>query len=116
MTEFVDYLHEVFASFGPIRARRMFGGYGIYHNDIMFALVADDVLYLKADAETVADFERLGLDVFEYARNGKPVALSYHLAPEVIFDDPDQAVRWANRAYSAAVRARRPAGKSGRNP
>jgi len=54
MSEFVEYLNEVFADFGVIRYRKMFGGYGIYHNDLMFGLVADDQLYLKTDIENIA--------------------------------------------------------------
>jgi DNA transformation protein len=54
MNEFVDYLHEVFELFGPIRARKMFSGYGIY--------VAGDTLYLKADAENANHFEKEGAE------------------------------------------------------
>jgi len=46
MSQFVEYLHEVFERFGPIRIRKMFGGYGVYHGGLMFGLVADDTLYL----------------------------------------------------------------------
>jgi DNA transformation protein len=49
--EFIEFLHEVFESFGPIQAKRMFGGYGIYHDGLMFSLVIDNQLYLKSDAE-----------------------------------------------------------------
>ena len=52
MDEFVNYLHEVFKAFGPIHTRRMFGGHGVFHEGLMFGLVADGVLYLKADTET----------------------------------------------------------------
>ena len=112
MSEFVEYLNEVFEPFGSIRARRMFGGYGIYHDDIMFALVVDDVLYLKADAGTSGYFTRRGLDAFEYVRVGKRISMSYYLAPEEIFEDPDEAMIWANRAYEAAVRSKRPGRKA----
>ena len=52
MSEFVEYLNEVFAEFGAIQSKKMFGGYGIYHDGVMFALVSDDTLYLKADETT----------------------------------------------------------------
>lgn len=106
-SEFVDNLHEVFALFGPISARRMFGGYGIYHDGLMFALVADDVLYLKADPVAKAAFVDLGLPPFEYMKNGKSTKMSYHLAPEEIYDDPEAARDWAKLAYGAALRAAR---------
>lgn len=108
MSEFVEYLKEVLESFGEIRARRMFGGYGIYHGGLMFGLVADDVLYLKADEQSAERFRQQGLDQFEYVKNGKPMKMSYFMAPETIFDDPDEAAEWATLAYEAAVRSRKP--------
>lgn len=105
MSEFVEYLHEVFERFGPITARRMFGGYGIYHNGLMFALVSDDTLYLKADAENASHFEKAGLGKFEYAKDGKIMRISYYLAPAEILEDRDEAALWARRSYEAALRA-----------
>lgn len=104
MSEFVDHLHEEFASFGPIRTRPMFGGFGVYHDDLMFGLVANDVLYLKADAESAPQFEAEGLERFIYVKQGTPTSMSYYTAPETIFDDPDIAREWATRAYAAALR------------
>ena len=108
MSEFVDYLAEVFRQFGAVRTRRMFGGYGVYHEDLMFGLVASDTLYLKADDQSAKLFEDKGLGQFEYAKNGKTTKMSYYLAPEEIFDDPDAAEMWAQRAYEAALRSRKP--------
>ena len=65
MSEFVDHLETVFALFGPVIARRMFGGYGIYHDALMFGLVADDEIYLKTDEKSVRTFTELGLPPFE---------------------------------------------------
>lgn len=111
MNEFVAHLHEVFSEFGRIDARRMFGGYGIFHEGLMFALVADDTLYLKADEESADCFESRGLARFQYNKAGRVVAMSYFEAPDEIYDDPAEAVVWAQRAYDAALRAKsRPAG------
>lgn len=107
MSEFVDHLKEVFALFGPIRVKRMFGGYGVYHDDLMFGLVADDVLYFKADNETSIAFSERGLPPFEYDRGGKKTRTSYFQAPDEIFDDAVQAQEWAKRAFEAALRARK---------
>jgi len=104
--EFVEYLSEVFYLFGPIRSRRMFGGYGIYHQDLMFGLVADDTLYLKADALSLPQFVAAGSAPFEYIKNGTPMKLSYFSAPIEIYDDPDAAKQWAITAYEAALRAK----------
>lgn len=112
MSEFVSYLHEVFAAFGPIESKRMFGGHGIYHQGLMFALVADDALYLKADALSRNEFEGRGLLAFEYLKQGKLMQMSYFAAPESMFDEPGEAAIWARRGYQAAVRARKPSKRS----
>lgn len=107
MTEFVDFLKEVFEQFGPVQARKMFGGYGLYHDGVMFGLVADETLYLKAD-ETIAHyFESKGLGQFEYSRGDKLVKMSYYLAPVEIFDDPEEAAKWARRSFEVAFRTKK---------
>lgn len=103
MTEFTDYLHELFADFGPIRTRKMFGGYGVFYEGVMFALVANDTLYLKANADTAPAFKALGLPQFEYARNNKPVKMAYYMAPAETLEDPQEMADWARLAYKVAA-------------
>lgn len=104
MSEYTDYLQEVFAPFAAIEVRRMFGSYGLYREGLMFGLVSDDVLYLKADAASVAEFDARRLPPFSYARGGRRVSLSFYQAPEAVFDDAEEARTWAMRAYEAALR------------
>lgn len=112
MSEFVEYLKEVFERFGLVQAKRMFGGHGLFHDGLMFGLVADDTLYLKADDATATHFQDRGLPRFEYQKADRKVKMSYYLAPEDIFDDPEVAATWARRAFEAALRAnQKPAGK-----
>ena len=109
MSEYTDYLRELFEQFGPIESRPMFGGHGIYYQGIMFGLVMDEVLYLKADAVLAPQFEALGLQPFQYQKGERLVNLSFYQAPDEIFDDPEEARTWATRAYEAALRtSRRP--------
>jgi DNA transformation protein len=72
---------------------------------MMFGLVADDTLYLKADAETKAAFEAEGLGPYGYGGKGKRIDLPYWRAPERLLDDPDEMVEWARIALGAARRA-----------
>lgn len=107
MSEFVASLSEVFASFGRITSRRMFGGHGIYHDGLMFGLVVNEQLYLKADTLSRHEFHALALPPFSYLRQGKLMHLSYYLAPEDIFDDADAARYWVSLAFEAALRGRK---------
>lgn len=107
MSEFVEYLREVLAPLGAVQPRKMFGGFGVFYDGVMVGLVAHDSLYLKVDRQTEAAFTELELPAFEYQKNGKTFAMSYRLAPEAIYDDPDEALQWARLAYEAALRAKK---------
>ena len=80
----------------------MFGGVSIYASGVLFALVDDDVLYLKADSSTKARFEAEGLGPFTYDGKTGPVAMSYWRAPERLYDEPDDMLEWAREAIGVA--------------
>lgn len=107
MNDFADYLGELFQDFGPINVRRMFGGQGVFHDGLMIGLVADEVLYLKADAQSRQRFQEKGLDAFTYDKGGKPISMSYFQAPDEALDDPSEMQPWAVLAYEAALRSRK---------
>jgi DNA transformation protein len=103
-----DHISELFAAYGPVGIRRMFGGFGIYSRGMMFALAHDGVIYLKADAATVAAFEREGQGPFTYgAKGGKRTIMSYWRIPERLYDDTDELAVWARDALLAAERSAR---------
>lgn len=104
------FICDLFAPFGEVRVRRMFGGLGIYRDGVMFALVAAGELYLKGDGEVAEAFRKAGSEPFVYQQRGRSVAMSYWRLPEAALDDSDQLERWARLAYEAALRAKR-AGK-----
>ena len=103
--QFVDYVVDLMQSIGPVHAKHMFGGHGIFIDDLMFALVADSTLYLKVDAESEADFRARGLEAFSYEKKGRSVSMSYCQAPEEALEDSEEMNTWANKAYAAAWRA-----------
>jgi len=105
--EFVTHVLDLLEPLGPVSARRMFGGYGIYLDRLMFALVASDTLYLKVDDESRGEFEAAGLDPFRYTKKGKSYRMSYHTAPEDALEDAELLRDWARKAVDAAMRAAR---------
>ena len=104
---FVDHIVEFLQPLGAVRAKRMFGGHGVFAKDRMFGLVADGVLFLKVDDSNARDYEARGLDVFMYQRGGREIAMSYRRAPEEGLDQPEVLVEWARKALAAARRTRR---------
>lgn len=106
-SEFVNHVVETMRQLGPVEARAMFGGWGLYHGGLFFALVAQEILYLKVDDESRADFQCRGLEPWVYAvKDGeKSLAMSYYQAPEESLESPAQMEPWARLAYGAALRA-----------
>jgi DNA transformation protein and related proteins len=105
---------ELLRLLGPVQARGMFGGWGLYLHGRIFGLVIEGQLYLKADELTRPDFERAGSRPFAYDGADKVVTTSYWTPPEDVADDARAITPWARRAVEAAERAalrKRPARK-----
>jgi len=110
--EFVESLLEQLALIGNVRARAMFGGHGIYHADTMFAIVVDDIFYLKADNVTRPQFIARGLNPFSYVARGKTVTMQYYEAPPELFEDEEAMLHWARQAIEVSLRAKKEKRKS----
>jgi DNA transformation protein len=104
--EFVSHVLELLTPLGPATSRAMFGGWGIYLDGVMFALVADDTLYFKADDNNRASFLQAGLEPFRYVQRGKQISFDYFSAPDEAFDAPHLMLPWARLGLAAALRAR----------
>jgi DNA transformation protein len=105
-SQFVDHVVETMRAFGAVESKSMFGGWGLYHDGVFFALVAEDILYFKVDDETAADFDAGKLPAFVYeSKVGERIAMSYRQAPAEALESPDVMEAWARRGYGAALRA-----------
>lgn len=102
--DYLDYVIELLGPFGTVSARPMFGGHGIYLDGRMFALVSDDMLYLKSDAMNRVEFEQAGCEIFSYSRKGKRATLGFYRPPEEAMESAELMLPWARTAYAAALR------------
>ena len=104
--EYLIYVLDQLDSLGSVQSRRMFGGAGIYCHGVMFALVADDVLYLKVDDSNRGDFEAVGMEPFRpYPDKGTVV--SYYEVPADVLESKGELTEWADKALLAAERKRK---------
>lgn len=110
-SDFVAYVVDLMHALGAVSAKRMFGGYGIFLDGIMFGLIADSTLYLKADKELGKEFAAKGLEPFTYYKKGKPYKMSYFQAPEEALENGDEMRLWAKKAYEVALAAAEKKGK-----
>jgi len=104
--ELASHCLELFAPMGAGRSKRMFGGHGIYVDDLFVALIVADRLYLKADDTTRGTFEQAGCEPFIYDGAGKKVTVSYWTVPAEAMESPALMQPWARLAIDAALRAR----------
>ena len=107
---FLEFVLEQLDPVGPINSKRMFGGVGIYARDLFFALLANDVIYLKADDSTRGEIEGAGGRPFQPYPD-RAGTMQYYSVPVAILEDNDELVRWARTSIAVAKqqRAMRPA-------
>ncbi len=105
--ELADHVCDMLYPLGPVMARAMFGGFGVYLDGLMFGLIAFDTLYLKADSASKSLFEEAGMSPFK-PWDHKPMTMPYWEVPAEIMEEPDQLCQWARTAFDAALRTRKP--------
>jgi DNA transformation protein len=102
----LDRFDDLFASFGRIVVRRMFGGEGLFHDGVMFGLVGDERIFLKTSEETRRAFIAEGLKPFTFhMKNGESVLTSYYALPERLYDDPEELAGWVRAAFVVALQS-----------
>ena len=103
--DFGEWVREHFAALDPLEIKRMFGGAGVYANGLIFALLDDGVVWLKADEVNAPLLAEAGAQQFTYStKDGAVMAMAYWSLPESALDDPDEAVDWARKSIDAALR------------
>lgn len=115
-TSEIDHLLELLEPAGALTARRMFGGWGIYADGRMFAIVVDGELLLKVDAATRARFEGEGCQPFVYHARGREIPMSYWTLPAEAMDSAEAMRPWARMALEAAARKAEATPARGRKP
>ncbi len=108
-----ELAQDLFAGLGSIRIKRMFGGAGVYAGEVMFALIADDTIHIKADASLARALEAEGSGPFVWVpprgpKAGQAIAMSYWRLPDAALDDPELACEWGRRALDIARAGAKP--------
>jgi len=99
-----DRFDDLFAPFGKIVVRRMFGGEGLFRDGLMFAIVHEEKLYFKTSEESRQAFiaEGVGPLFFKF-KNAEGVLTSYYELPDRLYDDPEELAQWARAAFAVAL-------------
>ncbi len=113
--EFRDFVLDQLAGVPQLRAKRMFGGVGLYSGERFFAILAADELFFKVDDGNRAAYVAPGSEPFRPVLD-RPVSMSYWRVPIEVLEDPVELGAWAKEAIraaeAAAARRRKPAKRS----
>jgi DNA transformation protein len=100
---YLQWVLEQLAGAERVNPKRMFGGVGLYRDDIFFAIISGDTLYFKVDDANRRDYEKRGMAQFRPYRDRPLVSMSYYEVPPDVLEDADECVAWALRAVAAGV-------------
>ncbi len=100
-------LQEIFAPFGPVEIKRMFGANGVYYSGMIIACHVRDQLFMKTDRETEGAFINSGGQPWKYdhASGTRQIKMPYCTLPESAFDDEDEFKYWTKLSLESATRA-----------
>lgn len=111
------YVLELLFPIGPVSARRMFGGVGLFQGGMMFGLIAREELFFKVGESNRPAYEAAGEAPFTYeTKNGTNTLGSYWRCPPDLLDDAETFQTWAREAIAAATVAARGKPKAPRKP
>jgi DNA transformation protein len=96
---FKDFVLEQLHDLGDVDCRRMFGGYGLYHNGLFFGIIAQARLYFKTTASSRLAYVQHGMQPFR--PNARQTLTSYYEVPVDILEDHTQLALWAQHAVAA---------------
>ena len=107
-SHYIDYILDLLLPLGNIKAKKMFGGYGIYKDNIFFALVIDNILYFKVGDNNRSQYDSFDSKPFSYeGKNKKIVTMSYWEVPIDILEDNTKLTQWVQHAVRAASNAKK---------
>jgi DNA transformation protein len=104
--EFVEFICEQLAPLGAIQARAMMGGRTLYCDGVIFALIDEDQVYIKVDAETQRRFEAAGSSLFAPLKDQPDKTMKYARIPDDALDDREALLSWARLGVEAGRRAK----------
>jgi len=105
--DYLEYLKELLEWLPQLRAKRMFGGAGLYSEEMFFAIADDAGLYLKADGQSVDFYKKGGGEQFTYESKGKVGKMNFWSVPADVLEDPDELRRWVRVSLDTALRAKK---------
>lgn len=108
----VEQSRNRLAALGYIEARTQFGGYALAVEKVVFALISDDALYLRASEALRQYATRQPMQPLLFRKRGTAVCLDYYRVDDVLWSDPEQLLSLS----AASLRTARQASQARQRP
>ena len=96
-----DFVIDQLSDVRGLRTKAMFGGIGLYADDVFFGIVASDVLYFKVDDSNRADYEAAGSKPFKPFADGS-MTMTYWSVPVDVLEAAPTLAKWAGKSIRVA--------------
>jgi DNA transformation protein len=101
--EYLEYVLEQLSGLRGLVSRRMFGGAGIYQDELFFGLIFKGTLYFKVNDDNRANYESRGMARFRPYENRPQISLTYYEVPADVLEDRNELAVWARQSVLAAA-------------
>jgi DNA transformation protein len=85
-------------SIGGITSRKMFGGFGIFHEGAMFGIISKQRLFFKVDDSN--------FDAYEKAGSKQHEPMPYYAVPATVVSKKPSLQKWARQSIEVAHAAK----------
>lgn len=102
-----EYVTAELTFLGRISNRGIFGAVGIFIDERLLGIVANEVLYLHTGPDNREEYLTRGMAQFKPYPNAFDLTTDHHEVPVDVVRDPQQLKVWGERALRAAVDAAR---------
>lgn len=99
LPENLVWIFDQISEVGDLEAKKMFSSYGLYCDDVFFAIYNNGVLYMKTNAWTAEKYRKAGMKPF--APSYKQILRNYYQVPDDILESPDEFTDWVYEALEA---------------
>jgi DNA transformation protein len=104
--QYLAYVLEQLEGLRAVSPRRMFGGVGLYSDELFFGLIDDDTLFFKTDASNSAEYTARNMPRFMPPVNRPMGPMGYHQVPADVIEDAETLVSWARKSVAVALASR----------
>jgi DNA transformation protein len=104
---FKEFVLDQLAALPEVRARAMFGSYGLYSGEHFFGILDEGRLFFKTDERSKADYTARGMRPIAYESKGRLVTMNFYEVPPDVLEQPQELAEWARKAIGVAASSRK---------